>query len=217
MSVIHKLSNNWLGEYMSEGAGSGTKRKWIKWADLEPAATEVFNVWVDGPERRWARRAWGFLFRARLTVYKNELERTRVLIRFLALAALYHSWCQAAFEEGEVSLAWWADEVHLSPFRVGQLVGGTFSQTDELDDDELMEASLLDLVREEYDKIVSVVTDGFGGNNQMFVSLWLSCNVRWSGKRKLPDEVIDETLNTLDENKLTGYEWVTTGCQIHLD
>mgnify|MGYP001619529797 CR=1 FL=1 len=91
------------------------------------------------------------------------------------------------------------------------------SEEDELDDDELMEASLLDLVREEYDKIVSVVTDGFGGNNQMFVSLWLSCNVRWSGKRKLPDEVIDETLNTLDENKLTGYEWVTTGCQIHLD
>lgn len=71
----------------------------IDWVDIQEAATNMFNIWVDQPELRWAKDAWLKLESQKLTEYNDDIEKHIVLIRFMALATLYHEFSEYAFDE----------------------------------------------------------------------------------------------------------------------
>jgi len=98
----------------------------LSWDDVLPAAEIAFNIWVEQPELRWAKTAWGYMIEAGLDTYTSQLEYCKVCIRFLALASLYHDWCcMAWYECQEYTKIYDAAREHLglSPFNLGQLSG----------------------------------------------------------------------------------------------
>lgn len=140
----------------------------VAWEDLQDAADLPFSIWVDQPELRWAKQAWNSLERAGLTSYLDERQRHQVLVRFVALADLYHEFCHLAWDEMyEPDYLAWADELNLSRFRIGQLAGlagvDVWPGDDEaVDDDEVATTALVSLgvVREQTHPITLVSAPG---------------------------------------------------------
>src|SRR3990172_11861772 len=97
----------------------------VAWEDVDDAAGAAFSIWVEQPELEWARRAWGVLAQAGLTAYSSERGRLRVLVRFVALADIYHQFCHLAWGEyykpeyGDPDYGDWADRLGLTPVRIG--------------------------------------------------------------------------------------------------
>ena len=98
----------------------------------EDPSVSMFDVWIGQPELAWARKAWIALERRGLTLFSNELERTRVLIRAMTLGTIYREFCDLAHDDAwDSEYQIWAAEMGLNSFRVAQLAGDEF----ELDDD----------------------------------------------------------------------------------
>ena len=96
----------------------------VSWEDLRDVAGSVFDIWCDGSEQQWAEQAWKYISKAGLAAYQDELGHTQVLIRFLGLAGIYHDFWHVAWEEpSEPDYGIWAEELNLSPIRVGMLLG----------------------------------------------------------------------------------------------
>jgi len=151
----------------------------VAWDDLQGAADLAFSIWVDQPELRWAKQAWSSLERAGLTSYFNESQRHQVLVRFVALADLYHEFCHLAWDEMyEPAYLEWADELSLTRFRIGQLAGlagvDEWPDDDTVDDDEVATTALVSLVHSARAEIVPALQAGFGGVAGLFVALWRS-------------------------------------------
>jgi hypothetical protein len=115
----------------------------LRWSTIAEDAKELFDVWVNQPELAWAKKAWEHIETAGLTVHINDVERTLVLIRLVALAAFYHSWCYAAWQEGAVQLEYWRDALEIPHFRLAQLVGVDFETNFGDSDDRLSEEAYL--------------------------------------------------------------------------
>ena len=148
---------------------------------------------------------------AGLTEFDGEVRRTQVLIRFISLAAFYHSWCQAAWQEGFVALRDWAKTMEISPFRLAHLVGADFLEDLESLDDELFDDALGEMVDNEYSSVVSVLTRK--GDNPLFVSLWLSRETRAGGENLMHRDF--EVMNQdLTDEKFAGFEWIAGGCSL---
>jgi hypothetical protein len=166
------------GDLESSRSPGGTAL--VAWDDLRDSADLAFAIWVDQPELRWARQAWSSLERAGLTSYVNERQRHRVLVRFVALADLYHEFCHLAWDEMyEPGYLEWADELNFSRFRIGQLAGlagvDEWPDDDEaVDDDEVATTALVSLVHSARAEIVPALRAGFGGVEGLFVALWRS-------------------------------------------
>lgn len=112
----------------------------ITWEEIDEETEYLFEIWVNGSEMIWAKQAWEALDVAGLTTYKNELGKSQVLIRLLALACIYRKFCHYAWGEGyDFSGAYyeWERCFEINPFRLGQLVGNEFNEDDSLSDDEL--------------------------------------------------------------------------------
>src|SRR3990172_2682325 len=163
-----------------ESGGTPGAKALVAWEDLQDTANLAFSIWVHQPELRWAKQAWGILEGAGLTFCATERERYQVLVRFIALADLYHEFCHLAWEEMyEPALREWAEVLRLSPFRIGQLAGlaGVDEWPDDdgtADDDEAVTAALMGLVHRARDEIIPVLQVGFGGVDGLFVALWRS-------------------------------------------
>src|SRR2546429_185370 len=98
--------------------------KVLAWSEVSPAAEMAFAIWLGHPELEWACSAWKVLVRAGLATYRNERQRCHVVIRLLALGGLYHDFCAIGWEEYiEPEYVHWAQELGVTAFRVGQLVG----------------------------------------------------------------------------------------------
>jgi hypothetical protein len=181
----------------------------VLWSDVMIFAPDMFEVWHEGSEVRWAEQAWRKLAEAGLTGFNGEVERTRVLVRFVGVAAFYHSWCQATWQEGYVMINDWARGMALSVFRLGQLAGPHFFSDVDLTDDELSDELLREVTDQEYDNIVAILASS--GEAELFTSLWLSREPACSN-----DEVtglLYETVNEeLSDEKFAGYAWITGGC-----
>lgn len=186
----------------------------VTWEDVEDAADDVFNIWVDHPEIAWARSAWNVLAEAGLTHYATELERTRVLARLLALGEIYRDFCACAWEEcTDAWLSELAAKLDVGPFRVGQLMDRDFLEDDALDDEELFSYGVEELVGSERQAVADNLAKAFGSTSALFVSMWLSRAPDFSGApwEALDREILDEILNEPTDEKLAAFSWIESG------
>ena len=195
----------------------------MAWADVRPAAREAFAVWTSGSDLEWAKEAWARLGSAGLCDYQTTGERTRVAVRFLALASLYRDWCCLAFDECQQDEpASWAFAFDLDAIYLGQLV----PDEDLPDDpDEAFESALRALMEEERSTVAHGLQTAYGGVARLFLALWRSA-ARDTDPDAFDDdeapveESDDEILNDVTAEKLRAYEWISGGCdslQRHLD
>ena len=150
----------------------------IEWKEFKEVASEVFHIWVGGPELLWAEDSWTRLASEGLTTYENRLEKAVVLIRFLVLGTIYHEFCHLAFGEiADVDYISWVqaldrDELPLNAFRLGQLVGPFFMVDDSVDDlvteEELLLEAIGALVNQEREVVVQSLTNSFGGSSLLW-------------------------------------------------
>lgn len=194
----------------------------LSWDDVKPVADQVFSIWVDHPELKWAKQAWKTIIRAGLAAYSNEDERCEAAIRFLALCGIYYDFCEVALEEyNEPDYGVWAEGLGITPLRVGLRLG--YNADDWLnryEDDESLYAEgvkcLADKAREE---IFEALCKGFrskpregseGNEADLFLSLWKS---PWSDEADNGRETDFEMLNCVTAGKAAAYEWISSGCQ----
>lgn len=206
----------------------------IEWHDIQGAAPDIFNIWVGKPELKWAEDAWTKLDLEGLTSYKNELEKHLILVRFLALGTLYHEFCQFAFDEmASVDYLSWAEaldneELFLSPFRLGQLLGSSFMPEEEICN-RSAEQSLLpnfigSLVEQERTIVVAALINGFESESLLFAHLWLSprsfdqeddCYYDDEDDEVYYDsydvETVEDVLAYATFDKMRAFEWVMEG------
>ena len=193
----------------------------LTWATLdEELAKALFNVWISGADYEWAQDAWRRLTDAGVTAFDDgdELERHRVVIRFLTLAAIYHRFCDSSFEEGteldvlagEIPTSDEPDPdgVCLNPFRIGQLVG------DDSPAEDIGEA-LVELVHREHRTLLRALTKTYQDSSLLFASLWRSATC---GLLDDPEDAADdaEILNDdISSEKLAAYQWFEEGCPLN--
>jgi len=160
----------------------------------EDPSVSMFDVWIGQPELAWARKAWAALERRGLTLFSNELERTRVLIRAMALGTIYREFCDLAFDDA------WDTE---------------FKLDDDDDESGLLESALYSLIDDERGDICKALCEEFGGESMLFVSL---CNSMYheKGQESDPDD-IDESPPSPDDvldcnlswGKLRAFSWIS--------
>lgn len=171
----------------------------VRWEDISREAKSLFKVWTDGRGLDWAKKSWEALCKHRLTSYANEIERTRVLVRLLALAAIYRDFCELAFEEVHYpEHIEWASELCVSTFRLAQCVGLEFHRDENEEDEALVESALVSLMEEARANIHEALQKDFGGDGMVFVSLWNSVN--FSRNEEDSDSVEDEDPDLNDDN-----------------
>jgi len=195
-----------------------TKEGWkLEWSEVASVAKEVMVVWFIGSELEWAERAWGMLADAGLTRYANDIERTRVLMRFIALAMIYRDFCQLGREED-----WDADTLigeviyglELSRIRIGQVIGPEWdADTLEETDDDLTNSAILELTDSERAVIATVLVKGFGSEVALADALCRTSRIDAAPDEE--DEHEKRALKGLNDEEFTTaariYEWVDQG------
>jgi hypothetical protein len=198
----------------------------LTWSDVEDAAELAFRGFehpgLEFGALEWANQAWEILIQAGLATYSinDELERSQVVIRFLALAGFYIEFRSVAWEEYvEPDYYGWArtlkffhyDAVHyyaeelLSPDSDWSVLD---DEDIELEDSDLQK--LADNVREE---VLSALTDSFGNISRLFVFLWQSNLPEAEEDGWVPDEIDSEILKyDIALNKQAAFEWLTQQC-----
>jgi hypothetical protein len=139
----------------------------MDWEQIKPIAMNVFRVWSDGGDLAWAEQAWNILSESGLTDYDDELERTQVIIRFLALTDFYYGFCTGFRQEYLEPEFWdWATQFKVKSFQLGQLIGADSGVENE-------QQALDHLVLEEK-TVLPALELGFGGRQNLFITLWRS-------------------------------------------
>jgi hypothetical protein len=145
----------------------------VQWDEVSENANSLFRVWTDGRELQWAKKSWQALSKRGLTSYANQVERTFVIIRFIALADIYRNFCDLAFDEAhEPEYMVWADEMNLEAFRVAQCIGPQFRCDEGSDTEDLFDQALCELVEGSKKVIYGALKAEFGDDSLLFVSLW---------------------------------------------
>lgn len=193
----------------------------LTWIDVEDAAELAFGGFehpgLEFGALEWANQAWEILIEAGLATYSinDELERSQVVIRFLALADFYLEFCRIAWEDShEPHYRLWADTLEIIHYDAKELISSdsdsTFYDDEEyeLDDDDLKK--LADHVRVE---VLSALLESFGNISVLFVSLWRS-NLREADEDGcVPYETDSEILHgNITPQKHFAYKWLTQQC-----
>lgn len=179
-----------------------TERRVAWWDDVARDANSMFRVWSDGRELDWAKKSWEALSKRGLTAYSNQIEWTRVMVRLMALAAIYRDFCELAVDEiHEPEYTYWADDLSVTAFRVAQCVGSEFRKDEEVASGDLLESALLELMETARTEVHKVLLTEYGGESLLFVSLWNT--VEYERAEDLEPEETDEDLeNGQDEDDL---------------
>jgi len=184
----------------------------------EDPSVSMFDVWIGHPELAWARKAWGALERRGLTLFSNELERTKVLIRAMTLGTIYREFCDLAFDDAwDTEYLIWSEEMGLSSFRVAQLIGDNpeFDPDDDAPESSLLDSALYSLIDNEREDICKALCEEFGGVSMLFVSLWNSMYDEKSPEDKPGDdegfpESPEDVLNSnVTGEKLRAFSWIS--------
>ena len=200
----------------------------LQWSELQDCAHSAFDIWVGQPELSWAREAWEHLVRLGLAWYRNELEKNRTKIRFLALAGIYHDWCYIAWDEAvNPAYSTWANMLGVSAFRIGQFLGpGRPKIDEEEDDDQLFENGLRQVIAEERGVVFGALVRAYGTIDALFVCLWNSDKPDLREDKDDAEEDRDpaskkespyEILNFDIDEKGPAYAWLDQGAYELLD
>jgi hypothetical protein len=193
---------------------------------------------LSGRELEWAKKSWDALGKRGLTSYSNQIEWTRVMVRLMALAAIYRDFCELAFDEiREPEFACWADDLALNTFRIAQCVGCGFLRDEDADDAALLESALSELMETARSEIHRVLLTEFGGDSMLFVSLWSTVDygrsedteplgteseetvaeIDHDGEKTRPAGALDwredaeSILNNVTEQKSAAFDWIQGG------
>ncbi|MDM3849716.1 MAG: hypothetical protein PT120_07515 [Aphanizomenon gracile PMC649.10] len=209
--------------------------KIITWNEIESAAEQVFNLWVDSlSELKWAKDAWEILTTSGLITYSNEIERAEKLIYFLSLAGIYRDfWCLAADECWEIEYKEIADSlgIGIEAFNKQQLIEYIELIQEDTDiENNFYNSCFQELADENREIVYSSLLQGFGDVSEFFVSLWRSGQDNSVSTQTYYDDDEDEDeedsseenkeiyesdqdiLNTATPEKLRAFEWITEGC-----
>jgi len=145
----------------------------VWWEDISEDAASLFRVWTEGRELHWAKKSWEALGKRGLTSYADEVERARVVVRLMTLAAIYRDFCELAFDEvHDPVYEQWAGDLGLGTFRVAQCAGAQFERDRVEEDNELLESALNKLMEETRDEIYQKLRTEYGDDSMLLVSLW---------------------------------------------
>jgi hypothetical protein len=147
----------------------------IEWADVERAASKMFNVWTNGSELQWAREAWGHLSAAGLAGRDTTLGSTASLLRLVTLARIYQEFCGLAWEENvETPLDALAEDLEVDPVALGILAAPTnLAQLGEAGDEhKLLEAAIAAVTDSQRAEIFQCLKAAYGGKIQLYTRLW---------------------------------------------
>lgn len=175
----------------------------LQWVDVKKFAKDLFEVWCDGSELRWAETAWEHLVTADHANGKNWKEYCHARLHFLALATLYADWCYlAAEEQHDPEVQYYAEALELNPFYLGLLLGPDYEvgepEDEEYypddDDKTAIENALRELVRRERPVVAKALIAGFGSPGELFVS-----GTRYPAIEKEEEQEQDETSDNQKE------------------
>lgn len=187
--------------------------------DLYPLGLQLFKVWYSGTEVDWAAYMWSILERAGLTAYEDgdEVERTLVVCRLVALAGINLEFAARARDEGYPGE--WRESAHvdilgdyplLDPVSVGRLAERTGVWTDSVDDGRENVMGLIhEIAADEWDTVVDALLKELG-DAYLFASLW--ANSDGDARYPLPAEVVGEITTADVFEKVHAYQWVADGC-----
>src|SRR3954452_13307270 len=184
-----------------------SRRPALTWDDLQETISLSFSVWDMKEKQEWLRQAWRIIEDADLAWFDTEVERAEVVIRFLALAAIFADFYELAFQDGhKPDYDELAESLDVSKFRVGQLIGRDSDFEDEEDERSIYSDALRYLANKERFAICLTLTEGYGSVSQLFISLWRTGSVS--------EDVTDEDIVSTDltPEKLTSFEWLREGC-----
>ena len=200
--------------------------KILSWNEIEPAAKEALSVWMSGGDMVWAEQAWAHITNAGRANYVTELERCRAAVRAFALFGIYLDYCAIAQDESLAGLnyKYWADELAIMDFTVGQLIGSHPDFSNYGDEFETVDRALHHLADEARIEIYPVLRDGFGNVPGLYVSLWRSANGVLLELAKNDSDDLDEDteraetitdeeiFQDVDGPAVAVYAWLDDGC-----
>jgi hypothetical protein len=184
----------------------------LDWEEVKAAAQVAFTVWVSGGELQWAQEVWERTVAAGLANYSNELERHRAALLLLGLAGLYRDFCSLAWDERDApTYSYWAEELNLSDFVLGQLVGP--------DPHTKKNDALNYLVNDTRPQIMKLLMQFFGNVDSLFVSLWRAGPDTANEEENNCDGVLtdDQILSDATPEKVAAYGWLDSGADVVLD
>lgn len=198
----------------------------VRWRDVEPLAQDIFRVWSDGGDLEWARTAWCILGEAGLTPVVDDEDMAEVLgvrFRLLILGVFFHTFAKTAWNEGYVDPEMWIQERgfssrpddlrYLNEPLYDDLAASAAADEDRFPWSTFIEIIVADGFYQEYDLVVKTLREAYGGDNDLFVSLWVTPTKLGPGWRQFPEELRDEVLNQLEygDGKLPAWNWLTSG------
>lgn len=195
----------------------------ISFDEVENACQKIFGgVWLTNRGIEFARKCWEIFNEYEITSYKNEIGRSIILIRLIALGEIYREFNGIAFDEYiEPDYDEWTDVLEISKFRIGQIIG---NNSDYSDDEEYADYinAIAYLSDQNRNTVYDILIKGFKNKDHLFYELY---------KTGLPDEEINENdeeevddsyktpdiqdvLNDTDitSGKFEAYSWVSDGC-----
>ncbi|WP_328463502.1 hypothetical protein OHA21_38100 [Actinoplanes sp. NBC_00393] len=188
----------------------------MDWSEVEEVVTPVISTWSFGSELAWVEHAWGLLGQRGLATYTSEIERTRCILRALAVSAFYLDFCARAFGEGSPDD--WREKVNsglLGPaplidvFTLGQLIERDGFEVDNhaYDDGEQISEALGHLVAAEYPGVVKELRESYD-DARLFASMFLTS--KGGVEYPLADERIGEVVNhDVTGDKMHAWVWLT--------
>lgn len=183
------------------------------WDEVRDIAARVFDVWVGGSERAWARYAWGVLHRAGLTAFGTHVERARSAVRLLALSVLYREFCARAFDEGRPG-DWTIVDPRIDPFVLGILAERDGVDADievDYDAEDQRAFAVRELVVGEYATVVATLRQELG-QVVLFATLWASSEE--SVHYPLPATVVGGVGNADVWDTMRAWEWMDSGMEL---
>jgi len=144
----------------------------LNWDNLAPAVDKAFAVWTGRCEQEWAKRVWDKAVERGLADYSTDLERHRVIVRFVTLAAIYHDFCELAWEEvASHEYAYWTEDLGISAFHLGQLIGQDTEWNKPDLDEILTDRAFRFLANREREQVYEILIDCFGDVNKLYDAL----------------------------------------------
>ncbi len=206
---------------------SASERESLRWVQVEGFFREHGCVIVDTPELGWYRESWGALEKAGLTGAAESEEvgfdRTVPRLRAVCLLAMYLGIYQAAGNFSELG-GYFSEHVPLSRYldslnvdtedlwelarRMGTLetVAESLDEDEDVDDERLYELAM-ELVEGETNAIFTTLVDHYGGETELFVSLWRSRNA--SDEKELLNDIVNTV--RFGDGKLDVHAYVEEG------
>lgn len=200
----------------------------LTWSDVENTAQLAFTK-LDQPELEWGAlewswQAWEILVQAGLATYSTQTQRNQLIIRFLALTALYLEFRSVALEEYvELDYYGWAKNLNFDHYDAAHYYAEevfsfdsdwTFLYDEEY---ELDNNALQKLADKACKEVLSALIDSCGDIAQLFVFIWQSHIPEVDENGWVPSQNGSEILHyNIKSHEKATFKWLIHECSSKL-